>query len=97
MSEKIISITIKPTSWIFSPNEIYPVKKWKDVEGTGHKVSITLDKNNKPKVSITEHYDETNRNRRNTIYTSDEVLPMSAAEAEELLETVLRQRDYNAR
>ncbi len=94
MSEEI-RITIKPTKWLFSTEEMEPKKYWNQIDGLGHKVEIRMDEHDVPFVIITEH-DANDRRKYVEIYRSSEI-PMSAADAADLLEAVLYRRDLSRR
>ena len=93
---KEIRITIKPTIWLFSTQEMEPKKYWNQIDGIGHKVEIRMNEHGEPFVIITEHYDENDRRKRVELYRSSEI-PMSAADAADLLESVLYRRDLSRR
>lgn len=95
MSEEI-RITIKPTVWLFSTEEMEPKKYWNQIDGIGHKVEIRMDKSGEPIVIITEHNDASDRRKYVEIYRSSEI-PMSAADAADLLEAVLYRRELSRR
>lgn len=93
MSEEI-RITIKPTVWLFSTEEMEPKKYWNQIDGIGHKVEIRIE-HGEPIVIITEH-DANDRRKHVELYRSSEI-PMSAADAADLLESVLYRRDLSRR